>query len=587
MTVPINNLTDTWNASGTTFNGIKMNVTDTGHAAASRLIDLQIGGSTKFSVDATGNLVGQNFTSTTQGLVPSSGGGTTNFLRADGSWAAAGGGTPGGSNLQMQYNNSTVFGGMAGTSWDDTNRSLALTGATVTTNHPVLDLSQTWNAGGVTFTALKLNITRTASASGSNVIDLQEGGTSIFNVGTQTGGSVIRFRNPSSSAYTSFDFFDSSNVQQGGFGYANSGTGSQLTGTVYMAALNGKVQIQAQPGSNPYLWSFDTDGAFGFNAGIGSSTLDTKLYRDAANTLAMRNGTTAQTFRLYNTYTDASNYERGVFDWSTASNTLTIGTQAAGTGSGRNIILISAGGNFKLASVSTSWVASIGVDTVNAGLAIATTSPDVTAAYDYWFLPATGAGPRLQIRSDAAFGWASTTNVKGQAMDTAIWRAAAKVVEFSDGAVNANGWMQWAGLARVSSDFSVTSQTAPQTVTGLQVALQSGRTYSFMIYLSCTCAAAGGVKVQLGSGAGLTATNIIYDGWVNDSNTVKAQTNATSLLVVFGTTTTATTGIVIEIQGTISVNVAGNLLVQFCQQASNGTASIVKRGSYLLVFDMP
>jgi hypothetical protein len=31
------------------------------------------------------------FTSTLQGLVPASGGGTTNFLRADGTWAAAGG----------------------------------------------------------------------------------------------------------------------------------------------------------------------------------------------------------------------------------------------------------------------------------------------------------------------------------------------------------------------------------------------------------------------------------------------------------------------------------------------------------------
>lgn len=34
----------------------------------------------------------QLFTSGTQGVVPASGGGTTNFLRADGTWAAAGGG---------------------------------------------------------------------------------------------------------------------------------------------------------------------------------------------------------------------------------------------------------------------------------------------------------------------------------------------------------------------------------------------------------------------------------------------------------------------------------------------------------------
>ncbi len=37
---------------------------------------------------------------------------------------------------------------------------------------------------------------------------------------------------------------------------------------------------------------------------------DVKLFRDAANTLALRNDTTDQTFRVYGTFTDASNYER-------------------------------------------------------------------------------------------------------------------------------------------------------------------------------------------------------------------------------------------------------------------------------------
>lgn len=55
------------------------------------------------------------FTSALKGLVPASGGGTTNFLRADGTWAAppgGGGGTPGGANTQVQYNNAGAFGGI-------------------------------------------------------------------------------------------------------------------------------------------------------------------------------------------------------------------------------------------------------------------------------------------------------------------------------------------------------------------------------------------------------------------------------------------------------------------------------------------
>ena len=64
---------------------------------------------------------------------------------------------------------------------------------------------------------------------------------------------------------------------------------------------------------------------------------DAFLVRDAANILAQRNGVTSQAKRVYNTYTDASNYERGVFDFKTTANVLTIGTEKLGTGATRNI----------------------------------------------------------------------------------------------------------------------------------------------------------------------------------------------------------------------------------------------------------
>ncbi|MFA5998244.1 MAG: immunoglobulin-like domain-containing protein [Candidatus Paceibacterota bacterium] len=67
--------------------------------------------------------------------------------------------------------------------------------------------------------------------------------------------------------------------------------------------------------------------------------------------------TNAATFRVYNTFTDTSNYERGVFDWSTTANVLSIGTQAAGTGTLRNINLI--GGNVGIGTTSPSAKLSI------------------------------------------------------------------------------------------------------------------------------------------------------------------------------------------------------------------------------------
>lgn len=56
------------------------------------------------------------FTSAANGLAPASGGGTTNFLRADGTWAAppgGGGGSPGGASGEIQFNSAGNFAGAA------------------------------------------------------------------------------------------------------------------------------------------------------------------------------------------------------------------------------------------------------------------------------------------------------------------------------------------------------------------------------------------------------------------------------------------------------------------------------------------
>ena len=96
-------------------------------------------------------------------------------------------------------------------------------------------------------------------------------------------------------------------------------------GTVNQWTYNGSGQFVLR-NTSPYSWSSTSDSR---------GTIDLTLYRDAANTLAQRNSTNAQTFRLYNTYTDASNYERLGLTWS--GNSVTIGTEYAGTGATRNL----------------------------------------------------------------------------------------------------------------------------------------------------------------------------------------------------------------------------------------------------------
>ena len=100
-----------------------------------------------------------------------------------------------------------------------------------------------------------------------------------------------------------------------------------------------------------YAGSFRTLLDFGFAATVGGST-DLTLIRDAADTLAQRRTTNAQTFRVYNTYTDASNYERLAMVWSGSNAFLLV--ENAGTGSARDLTVGTGGSaNFNIRTANT------------------------------------------------------------------------------------------------------------------------------------------------------------------------------------------------------------------------------------------
>lgn len=65
----IYNMTDTWNAGGTTFTAIKMDVTNTASASGSKLIDLQIASATVFSIRKDGQCVSAFFESGSGGFL--------------------------------------------------------------------------------------------------------------------------------------------------------------------------------------------------------------------------------------------------------------------------------------------------------------------------------------------------------------------------------------------------------------------------------------------------------------------------------------------------------------------------------------
>lgn len=71
-------------------------------------------------------------------------------------------------------------------------------------------------------------------------------------------------------------------------------------------------------------------GYLGINTTAGNLGPAVALYQDAANIFGQRNGTNAQTSRVYGTYTDASNYVRASL--ASSSTLVTLAAETAGTG---------------------------------------------------------------------------------------------------------------------------------------------------------------------------------------------------------------------------------------------------------------
>lgn len=137
--------------------------------------------------------------------------------------------------------------------------------------------------------------------------------------------------------------------------------------------------------------------------------------------------------------------------------------------------------------------------------------------------------------------------------------------------------------SRVSTQFDATSNTTLANVTGLTATLVASRIYRFEATLYTASNIAGGVKFAIAGTA--TATNIIYECVVIDSNVNAAQTRATALATAVGGVTAVTVAYA-KITGTITVNAAGTLTVQFAQNASNGSASSVLVGSTFVLTEM-
>ena len=299
-----------------------------------------------------------------------------------GGGSGGGGGTPGGSDTQIQYNNSGAFAGASGLTTNGT--ELTIASGTKTADAPVLNMSQTWNNGAVTFTGLKFNAAGTSdanSAAASLLMDLQVNTASRFSV-SKAGGIKCA---PNGNAYLFLDsedlqHFNSAGVRDmlvGGnaLGVAlpsiyqvtwGSTSTTPLTRDLFLtrrAAANlrlGAADTTGTTAPTPQFLSaqswlssttnnqtganFTIDGSQGTGTGAGGSIIF-RVAPAGGTSNGVQNGlitfleaTSARAFNLYGAFTDTSNYERLTLNF-TASNDYVINVNKAGTGSNRSLTI--------------------------------------------------------------------------------------------------------------------------------------------------------------------------------------------------------------------------------------------------------
>jgi hypothetical protein len=461
---PVLNLTQQWNSSGTTFTGLKFNVDTTTYnqsAAASLLMDLQVGGTSQFKfgkdgtitvpnlggVTGTGNLSfrassgasiqlfgvdtsnsmfafqmsGSVFTARSTAQIgfssgaDANGGNDTILTRkaaANLRFGAADAATAVPQLLSVQSVVAGTAGNVAGQNFTITGSQgvgsgaggslifqVAPAGSTATFTVTFTNGSATISGTGLPATAgtavaftttgalptnFAINTTYfvlAGSTSTAITVAATAGGTAIVagsaGSGTQTLTQALA-QNALAAALTLASDYSAafvgnlrladgtSSVASLGFnngGFYNLGFYKAGSDSIGIISSSG---VYARLGNNSNAFFMRSDAFVSWSSNTGYAAADVIILRDDANILAQRNGVNAQAKRVYNTYTDASNYERGVFDFKTTANVLTIGTEKLGTGATRNIQFLVGGVNkLDYGITGSNWTVTGNIQTPN------------------------------------------------------------------------------------------------------------------------------------------------------------------------------------------------------------------------------
>jgi hypothetical protein len=315
---------------------------------------------------------------------------------------SGGGGTPGGSDTQVQFNDDGAFGGSADLTWDDTGKVLEVGGdinlddggtytttlqvVTPTANRTISYPDATGTIGLVAGSSGQAIYNDAGAYSGLSTVTTD--GTDVtltgrfigslngaasappatltgtwFTGGTATTTKPQLLLEPAGTTSTAWSTSGTGLGVNAASGFAGNLLDLQVNGTsqFQVAAGSGNVgtvfvdRLQAitTSGSGSYLRFFNSTNKYQFEAVAAGSTFLTydqgltaltfgatqtvawgsgsiTLARDANDVLAQRRTTNAQTFRVYNTFTSATNFERAKLQWDT--NVLKVGTEKGADG---------------------------------------------------------------------------------------------------------------------------------------------------------------------------------------------------------------------------------------------------------------
>jgi hypothetical protein len=444
-----NTLVRRTSGGGASFAGVTLSGINTNSGSYS-----QVGGA-NFIVETTSNA---NLTTTGSGTVTVSG---------------AGGTTISGGPLTISASSATFATG------------------SIATSQP-LTLTQTWTDAAVTYTGLQVNITDTASAAASLLMDLRVGGVSRFRVDK---AGLIN---------TTSDIVAAGNLTI----RADSGNFSLRQGNVILIAMAGSAVTLSRVNS------------------ITFST-DLKLERDAANTLAQRNGTAAQESRIYGTYTDNSNYRRLALKMSTAG-VAQIVAEGGGAGAADNRLEFVTGGATRMTVEAGGAVNVSGAVTAAGNVTLGTASAGSTLSFvprsaqnitqvilstaaDEMIIGETGAGKRVIFGGGAQNNFMRSSGMSTAGLVVGATSAAVSGVAYIAGTLGVGIAAPTTALDVVGSiKSSGTIQTGGYTFATLPTPTQGMRTF-------ITDGADIPLFMANAAGGGTTVTPVFYDGtnWIN------------------------------------------------------------------------